>query len=46
MGPEKEPVTEAVFELLENQVYFRLTLIGMDGKRAYTNAYFLDEIYK
>jgi hypothetical protein len=44
MGPEREPVTEAEFELMENQVYFRLTLIGMDGKRAYTNAYFLDDL--
>jgi hypothetical protein len=44
MGPDREPVTEATFKLAGNEVYFRLTLIGMDGKRAYTNAYFLDDL--
>jgi hypothetical protein len=44
MGPEKEYVTEAEFELTGKEQYFRFTLIGKDGKRAYTNAYFLDEL--
>lgn len=37
-------ITEAVFDVEEDDVYFRITVESTDGKRAYTNAYFLDEI--
>lgn len=39
-------ITEASFPVEEDDVYFRITVEGPDGKRAYTNAYFLDEILK
>ena len=37
-------VTEAEFTLPENCGYFRITVIDKRGRRAYTNAYFADEL--
>ena len=42
---EGELVTEAVFDVEEDDGYFRITVEGADGKRAYTNAYFTDELF-
>lgn len=39
-------ITEAVFDVEEDDIYFRITVETPDGKRAYTNAYFTDELYK
>lgn len=44
MGPEKKLLTEAEFELRPGEIYFRLTLVDKDGKKAYSNAYFIDEL--
>ena len=41
-----ELITSAVFDVKEDETYFRITVVGADGKRAYTNAYFIDEIMK
>ena len=41
-----ELITEAVFDMEDDDIYFRITVVGEDGKRAYTNAYFMDEILK
>lgn len=38
------PVTEATFGIRENLGWFRITLIDKAGKRACTNAYFVDEL--
>ena len=38
------PVTEATFTVPENCVYFRITVVDKTGKRAYTSAYFVDEL--
>lgn len=37
-------VTEADFSVIPEDIYFRITVIGKDGRRAYTNAYFVDEL--
>lgn len=39
-------VTEATFDVADDDIYFRITVVDKDGKRAYTNAYFLDDILK
>ncbi len=41
-----EFVTEATFEVPKTVGYFRVTVYGKDGKRAYTNATFIDEVRK
>jgi len=38
------PVTEAVFKIYESDVYVRLSLTDMKGKRAYSRGYFTDEM--
>ena len=38
-------ITEAVFDVEEDDIYFRITVEAPDGKRAYTNAYFTDELF-
>lgn len=38
-------VYEAVFELPENYIYFRLTVTDKQGKHACTNAYFKDTLF-
>lgn len=37
-------ITEASFTVPEECIYFRLTVVAENGDRAYTNAYFLDEL--
>ena len=39
-------ITEAVFDVEEDDIYFRITVETPDGKRAYTNAYFPEDIVK
>lgn len=39
-------ISEACFRVEDDDGYFFITAIGEDGKKAYTNAYFLDEILK
>ena len=39
-----EPLTQARFVLDPDQKYFRLTVTDDRGKRAFTNAYFIDEL--
>ena len=41
-----EIITEAVFDVEDDDIYFRITVVSEDGKRAYTNGYFLDDILK
>ena len=43
--PEKnEALTGASFTVKEHDVYFRITVYDKEGKRAFTRAYFLDEL--
>lgn len=46
VASDGQPLTEATFNVEDDDVYFRITVVGFDGKRAYTNAYFLDDILK
>ena len=39
-----ESVTKAEFEVLPEDGYLRLEIIGHDGKKAFTRAYFVDEL--
>ena len=39
------PVTEATFGMKAEWKYFRITVIGKDGKTACTNAYFADALF-
>ena len=39
-----EPLTSAAFTVRDVDKYFRITVYGKDGKRAFTRAYYLDEI--
>ena len=39
---EGEPVTEAVFPVEKDDIFFRITITAADGTHADTNAYFLD----
>ena len=39
-------VTSADFGMNKDWKYFRITVVGKDGKTASTNAYFADELYK
>ena len=39
-----EPITHACFTVKESDVYFRITVYGEDGTRAFTRAYFIDEL--
>lgn len=41
-----ETVNEAIFKIDPKEIYFRITVYDKEGKRASTNAYFLDEILK
>ena len=43
---QKEPLKEAVFTLLPDDLYFRITVIDKQGKKACTNGYFTEDIYK
>ena len=39
-------VTSADFSFEKHHKYFRITVIGKDGKTACTNAYFADDIFE
>ena len=39
-------LTHHSFEMNPNDVYFRFTVVGKDGKCSYTNAYFYEDILK
>ncbi len=39
-----ETITEAKLEINEFDKYFRITVTDLNGKNAYTNAYFLDQL--
>ena len=39
------PVTEATFRMDPKWKYFRITVVGKDGKTACTNAYFAEDLY-
>ena len=41
---EDKPLTEACFKLAATTEYFRIEVVDDKGEKAYTNAYFLDEI--
>jgi hypothetical protein len=41
---EDKPIYEASFTLHDDDIYVRAELIDKDGKYAYTQAYFLNEI--
>ena len=38
------PVTEASFDLNGREGYVRITVVDKDGNKAYTNAYFIDQL--
>ncbi len=40
---DKEPLCEAIFDIPDENTYFRITVEDFNGKHANTNAYFLDE---
>lgn len=44
LAPEGEYVSQAEFELLESDEYFRLDIIDEKGRRANTQAYYLSDI--
>ncbi len=39
-------LTEAVFDVVPEDEYIRITVTDMQGKKANTNAYFTDELFK
>ena len=41
---KETPIREATFDIDPEDVYFYLTVVGENGDKAYTNAYFLDEL--
>ncbi len=41
---EFEPLTAASFKISPDDVYFRIVVIDKDGRRAYSNAYFIDDL--
>ena len=46
VGTDESPINSATFELPidKDPYYFRVTVVDQKGKRAYTNAYFMDKI--
>ena len=44
IAPEGSTITKASFMLDPNDLYFRVTVVGQDGKPANTHAYFLDTL--
>ena len=45
LNDDFSPVTEATFGMKPEWKYFRITVVGKDGKTACTNAYFADELF-
>ena len=43
---ESETLTAATFKIFPQDIFVRISVIDKDGKRAYTRAYFVDEIMK
>lgn len=43
---EEQPVCEGVFTVEDDDIYFYITVVGENGTKAYTNAYFLEDILK
>ena len=43
-GKNGELITTACFNVENDDMFFRITVEGADGKRAYTNAYFVDAL--
>lgn len=41
---ETSPLYEASFNIVPEDIYFRLVVVDYEGKKAYTNAYFVDEL--
>ncbi|MCI8388438.1 MAG: PHP domain-containing protein [Clostridiales bacterium] len=39
-----ETITSASFKINDNEIYFRLVVTDSEGYKAYTNAYFVDEL--
>ena len=37
-------LTEATFNINDNDIFFRIVVTGKDGRCSYTNAYFIDEV--
>lgn len=45
-GKNGNLITKACFDVLDDDGFFRITVEDAEGKRAYTNAYFIDELIK
>lgn len=43
---EGKLINEACFDIADDDIYFFITVVGENGAKAYTNAYFPDEIMK
>ena len=41
---ESEPLTSATFKIFPQDIFVRILIIDKEGKKAYTRAYFIDEI--
>ncbi len=41
---ENEPLTSATFQIFPQDIFVRILVIDNEGKKAYTRAYFIDEI--
>ena len=41
-----EPITQAKFKIMPNANYVRITVTGVDDKKAYTNAYSVEDLLK
>lgn len=41
---EECSLCEATFDIFPDDIYFRLVVVDYEGKKAYTNAYFVDEL--
>ena len=44
LSEDGAPVTSAEFTLSKDHGYFRVTVVGLDGKKACTNAYYPEDI--
>lgn len=44
-GTADEPITNAEFTIFPDHKYFRIIVTDKTGKRAYTNAYFMEDIF-
>lgn len=41
----EEPLTKGSFKVLEDDIYVRFVITDSNGKKAYTSAYFVDELF-